>query len=229
MPNYNTFFANHRFELDSTKIISNFLKMLFLLDISYAADTKKKGRFLMRFLIAFLAIIAVFPNQPVRAAVTVTGIATSGATDFRLTSFPTNSFKAVIKTSIPTDIFAFKDFETWSYIIHRDGSSEWAGDTLGSLQYKSSSAARQHVFAIFAPSYIIDWYGPSYEITGFDYQPANIGISASNGAPFTYSATFTPFAYSVPEPATWVMMLLGFWAIGAALRFRPLQRPQPAS
>jgi hypothetical protein len=41
------------------------------------------------------------------------------------------------------------------------------------------------------------------------------GTTPLNGAVF---ASFTP---SVPEPATWAMMLLGFGAIGASMRRRP--------
>jgi|1185.fasta_scaffold482169_2 hypothetical protein len=61
---------------------------------------------------------------------------------------------------------------------------------------------------------------------------ARSGVADTPGSLGPYQTTFTSerdvvFGQLVPEPATWMTMLLGFAAIGAALRRRN-RRPRPA-
>jgi len=49
--------------------------------------------------------------------------------------------------------------------------------------------------------------------------PGNIATDTATGAAFAARNT-TDVATAVPEPATWAMMLMGFGAVGGALRSR---------
>jgi hypothetical protein len=50
-----------------------------------------------------------------------------------------------------------------------------------------------------------------------------LSFNSTGGSPYSVAATLAvpPSAPSVPEPATWAMTLIGFGAMGAALRRRP--------
>lgn len=61
------------------------------------------------------------------------------------------------------------------------------------------------------------WSLVDFFISSGTHQLNLIGTSAGLG---TFSGTIS-FAAAVPEPATWAFMILGFGAIGAAMRRRP--------
>lgn len=50
----------------------------------------------------------------------------------------------------------------------------------------------------------------------------------TNGAGFTLAIAGTPDAATVPEPAAWALMIIGFGAIGGASRVRRVRDSQPA-
>jgi len=59
---------------------------------------------------------------------------------------------------------------------------------------------------------------------GYTATPTSLTLSfnSTGGSPYSASATLAvPPAPSVPEPATWAMTLIGFGAMGAAMRRRP--------
>ncbi|MXO85236.1 PEPxxWA-CTERM sorting domain-containing protein [Altererythrobacter aurantiacus] len=47
-----------------------------------------------------------------------------------------------------------------------------------------------------------------------------VDYTANTNASYGGNLTFTPLAAAVPEPATWLMMILGFAAIGFSMRRR---------
>lgn len=67
-------------------------------------------------------------------------------------------------------------------------------------------------FTSWTPAFKIDWTGSknNYDLVS---QPIPLNNCTGEGCP-----TPTPFIGDVPEPATWAMMLLGFFGIGAAMR-----------
>lgn len=59
---------------------------------------------------------------------------------------------------------------------------------------------------------------------GYTATPTSLTLTfnSTGGSPYSTSATLAvPPAPSVPEPATWAMTLIGFGAMGAAMRRRP--------
>jgi hypothetical protein len=76
----------------------------------------------------------------------------------------------------------------------------------------------------------VQWSGPqtfSFGNGGTFSVALNDAIFATPGSA-NISGTFTLLTPSVPEPATWAMMLLGFGVIGASMRRRRTLLPQAA-
>lgn len=70
----------------------------------------------------------------------------------------------------------------------------------------------------------IAWGGPGYVLTNAGAGPAITGFDIGSLTGTDYS---TPFQEGVPEPATWALMLAGFFGLGAGLRRRGI-RPRSA-
>lgn len=74
----------------------------------------------------------------------------------------------------------------------------------------------------YSSKYLGQFYGPTF---GYPTQDPNASASAyvsdnASGADFRNYAFRIDNAPAVPEPATWMMMLVGFGALGAAMRRR---------
>lgn len=67
------------------------------------------------------------------------------------------------------------------------------------------------------------YYAPSASFSGFKVT----GTVTRSDFSRTYDRLFVSISDPVPEPATWALMILGFGAIGGAMRRRPTRRAQP--
>lgn len=88
------------------------------------------------------------------------------------------------------------------------------GSTVAQFGYASTTSSQLSNFAALLPpdnhAYTFDSFTDDFTIYDLS-QPATL-----DGAAFDYT-----LLSNVPEPSTWIMMLLGLGLIGAALRLRP--------
>jgi len=77
----------------------------------------------------------------------------------------------------------------------------------------------------YSNKYLDQFYGPTSGYSSQDLSSAASTYVADNasGAEFTNYAFRLDNAPAVPEPGTWMMMLVGFGALGAAMRRRTSQ------
>jgi hypothetical protein len=108
-------------------------------------------------------------------------------------------------------------------IVQKNGTA-----TLGANSLNVLLAGNE--FIVTVPVSLLPSTGASPENYGFNIWPregavvtgnSQITDFAPNNALLAVTGVFTP----VPEPATWLMMILGFGLIGGAMRFRRDTRP----
>lgn len=100
------------------------------------------------------------------------------------------------------------------------GNVTFDSEVLGILTTRSALSATDALLGLSDVNYLNPWNrGLEFlDYAGFSGNSAHFAFSA--GSPGDYVRVLTAATPAVPEPATWAMMLLGFGAIGGAMRAR---------
>lgn len=146
----------------------------------------------------------------------------SGYTDFSL-QFPWDDLLADTGSHTIGTVLTFD--RPFSGIVEFAGEYTWYvtnspfGDA-NELDYGGQVDATNQKTFIFRNQMSAGWKGPQHLTYGIrsGYMFADPADPQQ-----TYNYTLTGF-HAVPEPATWALMILGFGAIGAAMRQRPVTR-----
>lgn len=173
---------------------------------------------------AMVAVAALGAATSAQAAVCPTGAQcfTPGSTNFTVTPGPAGTFSAFIgNSSIAagnfTDIFTFTlpasglgsgTVTTSASILGSANDLDFTSVTINGMTAPITTLAGGLYEAAFTSS---------VPITGLSLNTLTVtGVSRGDGA-FGGQLSFIPSG-AVPEPATWAMMLVGFGAIGFAMR-----------
>lgn len=119
-------------------------------------------------------------------------------------------------------------------LLFGGNASDYAISTVDALVGNINNSAWYSVIGLsgaalraenYSSKYLGQFYGPT---SGYASQDPNAAASAyvadnARGAQFMNYAFRVDNAPAVPEPATWMMMLVGFGALGAAMRRRTSQ------
>ena len=108
--------------------------------------------------------------------------------------------------------------------MQKNGTATVGGNSL-------TVAIAGNEFIVTVPVALLPSTGATPQNYGFNLWPRAGSTVTGNSqitdfAPDNALLAVSGVVTAVPEPATWAMMLLGFGAIGAAMRFRRDRRPQ---
>jgi len=120
------------------------------------------------------------------------------------------SFSGTVGTTIAQNLSNFLTFADGV-----SGNYEFSVSSVKTLAYASDQSATGVTLYLLGST--LD------SALGLDATPTSLTLTfnSTNGSPFTASATLAvPPSGSVPEPATWGMIVVGFGAMGAAMRRR---------
>ena len=109
-------------------------------------------------------------------------------------------------------------------VVQKNGTATVGGNSL-------TVAIAGNEFIVTVPVALLPSTGATPQNYGFNLWPRAGSTVTGNSqitdfAPDNALLAVSGVVTAVPEPATWAMMLLGFGAIGAAMRFRRDRRPQ---
>lgn len=169
----------------------------------------------MRFVKLFVvALVLGLSGQAWAAKTIVTGTATTNASGQFIFNLPIAWFNNSIdfESSIPMATFVRTNYTETLCYQHRCPEPSFTLD----LVKETTKLRTTHYSAIYGTGFWWTWYHRDRSKVINSEATATLFARTDPFTNFSYSLTYAP----IPEPSTWALMILGFGAVGGALRKR---------